>query len=165
MQNDHTNDAPVLSAYRVSEASMIPTGLFAPEQAVKYKAYGDSISAEGAQSPGVVAPALAKGGQVPMKLKGKVESVCQKKGCWMKMPLPNGKLMHVTFADYAFFMPKDLAGQEVVMEGTASLDTLSVEWLRHYAEDAKKSKEEIAKITKPEITYQFEAKGVLVPVK
>jgi hypothetical protein len=95
-------------------------------------------------------------------LKGKVEEVCQKKGCWMKLQAPNGKTMHVKFKDYEFFVPMDIAGKEVVMKGIASYDTVSVKYLRHLAEDAKKSAEEIEKITEPEIWTAFEAEGVVV---
>jgi hypothetical protein len=34
--------------------------------------------------------------------------------------------------------------------------------LRHFAEDAGKSKEEIAKITKPEFEMGFEADGIIL---
>lgn len=40
--------------------------------------------------------------------------------------------------------------------------TISVETLRHYAEDAKKSPEEVAKITDPKKELAFEAKGVVI---
>jgi hypothetical protein len=48
------------------------------------------------------------------------------------------------------------------MEGVAFREVLSVEMLRHYAEDGGKSKEEIEKITEPEPRLSFEASGVLV---
>jgi hypothetical protein len=41
-------------------------------------------------------------------------------------------------------------------------DTTTVAQLRHYAEDAGKSKEEIAKITEPKIELTFMADGVIV---
>ena len=39
---------------------------------------------------------------------------------------------------------------------------VSVADLKHYAEDAGKSEDEIAKITEPKIEYAFEANGVLI---
>ena len=39
---------------------------------------------------------------------------------------------------------------------------MSVADLKHYAEDAGKSPEEIAKITEPSIEFAFEANGVLL---
>jgi hypothetical protein len=48
------------------------------------------------------------------------------------------------------------------VDGFARIETTSVEVLRHYAEDAKKSPEEIAAITQPKREVSFEASGVLV---
>jgi hypothetical protein len=48
------------------------------------------------------------------------------------------------------------------VEGRAFREVLSVETLRHYAEDAGKSKEEIEAITAPETRLSFEANGVLI---
>jgi hypothetical protein len=96
------------------------------------------------------------------KVTGTVESVCQAKGCWMKVKLDNGESMRVTFKDYGFFVPKDIAGKTVVFEGVAQKKTTPVSELRHYAEDAGKSKEEIAQITSPKNELSFVADGVIV---
>ncbi len=95
-------------------------------------------------------------------VKGKVESVCQKKGCWMNIVSEDGESMFVKFKDYGFFMPLDLAGQEVVMNGKAFKEVTSVEELQHYAEDEGLSKEEIDKIIAPKEEYKFMASGVYV---
>ena len=97
-----------------------------------------------------------------MKVTGVVTSVCQKKGCFMYLEMPNGENMYINFKDYAFFMPKDLAGKKVVLDGFAERKETSIEDLKHFAEDAKKSEEEIAKITKPKKEIVFEAKGVVI---
>jgi Domain of unknown function (DUF4920) len=68
----------------------------------------------------------------------------------------------VKFKDYAFFVPKDIAGREVMVEGKAYKEVTSVEELRHYAEDAGKSAEEIAKITEPVTEKKFMASGVVL---
>lgn len=81
----------------------------------------------------------------------------------MKMDMGEDQAM-VRFKDYGFFMPKDLAGQEVIVEGYAFVEEMSVEDQRHYAEDAGKSVEEIAAITKPKRTLSFTSSGVLIPV-
>ncbi|CAG5004601.1 hypothetical protein DYBT9275_03404 [Dyadobacter sp. CECT 9275] len=96
------------------------------------------------------------------KVSGTVESVCQVKGCWMKVKMDNGESMRVMFKDYAFFVPKDIAGKTVVFEGEAQKKTVSVEHLQHYALDAGKSKEEVAKITEPKEELTFIADGVLI---
>ena len=50
----------------------------------------------------------------------------------------------------------------MVIDGEMKLSTTSVEELQHYAEDAKKSKEQIAAITKPEKEISVMAKGITV---
>jgi hypothetical protein len=91
-----------------------------------------------------------------------VESVCQVKGCWMKVKLDNGETMRVMFKDYGFFVPKDIAGKTVVFEGEAQKKMVPVEHLQHYAKDAGQSQEEIAKITEPKQELTFIADGVIV---
>ena len=44
----------------------------------------------------------------------------------------------------------------------STLKTTPVEELRHYAQDARKSKEEIALITEPKEEISLTAKGILV---
>jgi hypothetical protein len=100
--------------------------------------------------------------EMEAKVSGTVESVCQVKGCWMKVKMENGETMRVMFKDYAFFVPKDIAGKTVVFEGEAQKKMVPVEHLQHYAKDAGQSKEEIAKITEPKQELTFIADGVLV---
>jgi uncharacterized protein (DUF302 family) len=67
----------------------------------------------------------------------------------------------VKFKDYGFFMPLNAEG-DVVVNGKAYVSETSIDELRHYAEDAGKSEEEIAAITESKRTYSFEADGVLL---
>lgn len=96
------------------------------------------------------------------KVVGEIKEVCSKKGCWMTIDLPNGQSMRVTFKDYGFFVPLNSSGYPVVIEGIATKKVTDVETLRHYAEDAGKSKEEIEKITESKNEYAFEAVGVII---
>jgi len=104
---------------------------------------------------------MKAGDTVNAKMKGTISEVCSKKGCWMKLDMGNDKVVRVTFKDYGFFMPLNATG-EVVVNGKAYVSETSVDDLKHYAEDAGESAEDIAKITEPEITYAFEADGVLL---
>lgn len=102
---------------------------------------------------------------VHVVMKGKVTDVCQAKGCWMKIIDPataTEEELFVQFKDYGFFMPKDLSGHLVLVEGKAYKAETSVEELRHYAEDEKKSEEEIAQITEPLVEKKFLASGVVI---
>ncbi|MBT4917946.1 MAG: DUF4920 domain-containing protein, partial [Flavobacteriaceae bacterium] len=68
----------------------------------------------------------------------------------------------VKFKDYGFFMPKNIADKEVIVNGKAFVSEVSIEEQRHYAEDAGKSDEEIAAITQVKKTLSLEADGVLL---
>jgi hypothetical protein len=93
---------------------------------------------------------------------GKVVEVCQAEGCWIKIQRADGTSMMVRAKDHSFLMPANIVGKTVVLEGTAVVKEVSEEQRRHYAEDANKSKEEIAKIKGSEKDVQFSAKGVKV---
>lgn len=131
------------------------------------KTFGEKIDAKGAVSYDAVLPKLKQLNGADklenVKVMGTVEAVCKAKGCWMNIASEKGDTpMFVKFKDYAFFMPKDLAGKKVVMQGYAFKEVTDVAALRHFAEDEGKSKEEIAKITKPKEEYKFMANGVLI---
>ena len=51
-----------------------------------------------------------------VRLEGTIEKVCQSKGCWLELK-QGTQSVHVTFAGYSFFVPKDSAGKPVVLEG------------------------------------------------
>ncbi|HLV38934.1 DUF4920 domain-containing protein [Xanthomarina sp.] len=130
-----------------------------------YVSFGDEIVAD--QAVELLSMAedyknMKVGDSVSTKLIGKVDQVCQSKGCWMKMDLGNDEQVMVKFKDYGFFMPKNIAGKDVIVDGKAFVSELSVDELRHYAEDAGKTEEEIAAITEPKRTYSFVANGVLL---
>ncbi len=124
--------------------------------------FGKKITEQGAVPVTELATTMSGTDQKPAKVTGTVESVCQMKGCWMKLRTTDGQTMRVTFRDYGFFVPKDIAGKTVVLEGTAQQTTTSVARLRHYAEDAGKPKAEVEKITQPETALTFVADGVIV---
>ncbi len=127
----------------------------------KYDSFGKKITDKGVSPISALEGKETFGADV-VKVEGEVESVCQMKGCWMKIKKTDGTTMMVKFKDYDFFVPMDIAGKKVIMEGVPSIKTTSVAELKHYAEDAKKSKEEIDKITEPKTELRFMADGVLV---
>jgi hypothetical protein len=136
-----------------------------PSKEIAYATYGDKISEDDALTKEQM---LAKfenmnvGDTVNVKFASNIKEVCSKKGCWMKLPLVDETETMVRFKDYGFFMPLDSQGKEVVVEGKAFVKITPVDELQHYAEDAGKSKEEIAKITVPRKEFAFEANGVLI---
>ncbi len=123
--------------------------------------HGEDFDATGAMT---AEDCMAKftGDSMVATMTAPITDVCAKKGCWMTLDLGGDKDMHVTFKDYGFFVPKDAAGKTATLTGFAKIDTLDVATLKHYAEDANASQEEIDAITEPEVTYSFEATGVVI---
>ncbi len=96
----------------------------------------------------------------PVRLVGQIQSVCKKKGCWMRVG-DDQQTVFVRFKDYAFFVPLDAAGRKVVLEGQMSIKTQSVAQVKHYLEDAGKV-QEAAKVTQPRKVVSFMATGVAI---
>ena len=125
--------------------------------------YGEKITADGAIAVDDLSAALANADdKIDTKIIGKVTDVCPKKGCWISLETSDSTKVFVKMKDYGFFVPLEMIGKTIVLDGSAKLKTTSVEELQHYAEDAKKSKEEIAAITEPETEIRFTANGILV---
>lgn len=124
--------------------------------------FGDEISADNPLTLASLVTALEDSDKFEGKVYGEIKDVCSMKGCWMTIDLPNGETMRVTFKDYGFFVPKNSHGYPVIIEGIATKKFTDVATLKHYAEDAGKSQEEIDAITSPKVEYAFEAVGVII---
>lgn len=107
-----------------------------------------------------------KGQETEYTFQAPLNQVCAKAGCWVNVDKGNGETFMVRFKDH-FTIPTDTeVGTQAIMHGVAYQDTVSVADLRHFAEDAGESEEEIMKITEPKITMGFEADGIkLLPKK
>lgn len=142
-----------------------PQVLSTEQQEPKYASFGKKITADNALSEAAMLKkyqGLKKGDTVVVKFKSKVSSVCKKKGCWMKMDLPQKKNAFVRFRDYEFFVPLNADNSTAIVSGKAYIDEISVAEQKHYAKDGGKSQQEIDKIKEPQITYAFLADGVLL---
>lgn len=125
--------------------------------------YGAKVKAKGAIPLAEVVSLLETVATLEeTKITAKIVDVCPNKGCWLKVELPDGKQATVKMKDYGFFVPLAAKGKTVVIEGQASIKTVSVNELRHFAEDAKKSKAEIDAITQPKKEVNILAKGIVV---
>jgi hypothetical protein len=135
----------------------------AGEAALQPALYGQTVATADQATPALQVPRLLQEqDSVYTTLKGTALTSCTKKGCWMTLDLGQGESMRVTFRDYGFFVPKDLQGEQVVVEGILSRKISSPDEQRHYAEDAGKSPEEVAAIQEADTVYAFEAVGVLI---
>lgn len=125
-----------------------------------YKSIGESFDYS---DPIGVSDVIKASGENIVAIKANVKAVCQAKGCWMTLTAADtNEEIFVKFKDYGFFMPLDLAGQQVIAHGVVSKTTTSVDELRHYAEDAGKSKEEIEAITETKEEFKMMADGVVI---
>ena len=131
-----------------------------------YEAFGGEITADGLLTSLEMQQKynqMEVGDSLAVTFRTNVGEVCQKKGCWMKIDLGDKDAeAFVRFKDYEFFVPKDAQGADAILKGMAYKEETSVEELKHYAQDAGKSEEEIAAITDPKIEYTFMAEGVLL---
>ena len=100
--------------------------------------------------------------QRDIKIEGEILSSCPMKGCWMKIKSEQDTIL-VRFKDYGFFVPKKgIEGDKAIVHGKMSVETLSIDLLRHYAEDAGKTEEEINDIKEPKVSFTFLADGVYI---
>jgi hypothetical protein len=124
--------------------------------------YGSVIDTDGTMNGADMRGALNKFGRAEVRFEGEITATCAKKGCWMDVASGEDTVF-VRFLDYGFFVPTEGAeGKRTVVQGEAFYDTLTVPMLRHYAEDAGKSQEEIYAITQPELRLAFTATGVMI---
>jgi len=136
-----------------------------PEATINYVSFGEKITADNAISKDDMYQkfkSLKKGDTIQVKFKTKINKSCKKKGCWMRLDLGNNQESLVRFKDYGFFVPLNATGKDVVVNGKAYIDVVTVAQLQHYAKDEGLSQEEINKITEDEVTFAVESDGVLL---
>ncbi len=124
--------------------------------------YGAKTTDQGAVDMKEVSTLLKSKDTVAVKVKAQVVSSCSKKGCWMNLKVDEKQTAFVKMKDYAFFVPVDIVDKTVVLDGIAFIEETSVDELKHYAQDAKKSKSEIDAIKEPKRQIRFLANGILV---
>lgn len=125
--------------------------------------YGAEINSENIVSVDDMLSQLNAQDSIYVKVEGEITATCAMKGCWMNLVLPSGDEMRVTFKDYAFFVPKEgMEGNRAIIEGKVKRTKTDVATLKHYAEDAGKSVEEIEAITADKDELAFEATGVVI---
>ena len=124
--------------------------------------YGEIITTENIVNYSEAKKLVTDQGKISTKIQGTILETCAKKGCWIRLKADNDTLF-VRFKDYGFFVPTSgVEGKTAILQGEATYETLEVEQVRHYAEDAGKSKEEIELITEPEYIFSFTASGVII---
>jgi len=148
---------PILTAALLT--AIVPTA----DAKKKGKLYGATFTESNVMEAKDLSTKMGSSTNMPnVVVKGKIAQVCQAEGCWIKLKNDAGEDVFVKFKDHAFLIPKDLAGKQAVVFGTAVKKTVSVEERRHLAEDAGASKEDISAITEPREELRIEATGIRI---
>lgn len=162
LENENINMKKLLLAAAIAFVSTAAIAQPPAGDAKPGDVYGEIKSVNGAIDIAQIPAKLAKEESIDTKVTAKVLEVCAKKGCWIKLAVNDSTTAFVKMKDYAFFTPVALEGKTVVLDGKAFIKTTSVAELKHYAEDAKKSKAEIDAITEPQKEIRFTATGIQV---
>jgi hypothetical protein len=128
--------------------------------------YGEKFLFHNAQPISEILSSMESLDSLDTQVEAIVVTTCKKAGCWMEIQSLEGKNnMKVFMKDHAFGVPLEgCEGKKTVVNGRVFRYKLSVEYLRHLAEDAGKSKTEIEKITEPEEAIAIDAFGVWMDV-
>ncbi len=96
----------------------------------------------------------------PVRVEGRVEAVCQKKGCWMV--LRDGEnTARILMKDHGFSVPMDCRGKKAVVEGQLSSRTFTAAQVQHLEDDAHKAPAEpSATPPQPRTEWVLTATGV-----
>jgi hypothetical protein len=124
--------------------------------------FGQVFDKDGAVLITDIAELINSDTTIGVKVYGTIVEVCQHTGCWLTFDLGNGEEIMVNMKDHDFYVPMDAAGKTAWVEGLATRELISVDMLKHYAEDAGRSQEEIDAITEDAWKYTIEAAGVVI---
>jgi hypothetical protein len=128
----------------------------------KGNVYGEKFEPTGAIDVNQIETVVKEGNAaVNVKVTGTVSEVCTKEGCWIRVKTNKGNLF-VKMKDHKFLVPLDLNGKQIVINGTGQMKVTSVKELKHFAEDAGKTQEEIDAIKEPKKEITLQAAGIIV---
>ena len=124
--------------------------------------YGEKITERDAMPAGELPMMLSMQDTVEVKIMAKVINSCASEGCWLTFRINDSTEALAKMKNHAFFVPIDIRGKSVIMQGRSYIKTSSVKELKHLAEDAKKTKKEIDAITQPKKQIIYIASSVMV---
>lgn len=125
--------------------------------------YGEKFDTTGAIQQSAMIAKVVGTDTIPVTFNAKIVETCANAGCWMTVENPGGMPMYVYMKDHAFGVPlSGAANLNCIVSGYAYQDTISVELLKHFAEDAHKPQAEIDAITSPLLAVAVTANGVMI---
>jgi hypothetical protein len=95
--------------------------------------FGSAFAKTSSEPLRAAAPRVEKAPEV-VQVSGVVESVCQKAGCWMVLKDGDTKARIFT-KGHGFFLPRDIAGKNAVVEGELAAKRVSEKFAKHLEED------------------------------
>ncbi|MEM6553895.1 MAG: DUF4920 domain-containing protein [Planctomycetota bacterium] len=125
-------------------------------QSEPYIDYGEPVAGRDDVDPGSVSDILDDPDAYldqTVRLRGVVQKVCKKRGCWMQLGDPelgSGLFVKFTCPIEGRLIPMEAIGKTAEVFGELRVVEISEARARHYAEDDGKSPEEIAKIVGPQ---------------
>ena len=133
----------------------------AEEGAMTREFYGDSFDISASIPVSAVMAQLEGKDTLFTTIDGVIDQTCPAAGCWLNMRLDSGVQKITT--DHIFFVPLEgCEGLNAKAKGKAFYDEISVEMLKHYAQEEGKSEAEIAAITEPKKVLNFVATGIMI---
>ena len=121
--------------------------------------FGAGITLDAAQTLSRVMAEPTRHTEDPVLVRARISDVCQRKGCWTILR-EEDTTIRVRFADYGFFLPKDVSGREALVEGRVTIRTMSEREARHFAEETAGGRPE--EIHGPQREVGFVATGVRI---
>jgi hypothetical protein len=123
--------------------------------------YGDSFDIATSIPVSAITAQLEGKDTLFTTIDGVIDQTCPNAGCWLNMRLDSGVQKITT--DHVFFVPLEgCEGLKAKAKGKAYYDEISVEMLKHYAQEEGKTVAEIATITEPKKVLNFVATGVMI---
>lgn len=99
----------------------------------------------------------------PVLVRGNVDEVCARKGCWMTMTDGKEKLfVKFTCPIDGRLIPMDAVGKQAMAQGELRVKEISEADARHMAEEGGKTPEEVAKIVGPQKQVTLQSPGAVV---
>ncbi|WP_258103278.1 DUF4920 domain-containing protein [Marinoscillum sp. MHG1-6] len=143
--------------YSLLLIGLIFIGIFSCTPSKEYDSFGTKIEPKDAKEIKLITQ-QADLETSSVKLAAIVEEVDQEEGSWMILKNDEGFPIRVTFKDYEFFVPKNIAGKEVIVQGELKKSEMDPLMAQLYADGAGV----IYDASKSYVEYSMIAEGVLV---
>jgi hypothetical protein len=153
----------------VSAVAAVLAAGCAQKSATTFTAYGEPMTKLDSKAVPVskIVAEPEKFADAPVLIYGKVTEVCAPKGCWAKIAddaSDEPVFVKFTCPIDGRLIPTDAVGKVALVEGTIEVKLLTEDEARHYAEDAGKSAEEIARIVGPQKQIRVKSPAAKIAV-